>query len=52
MILNRCFLLPQHEDVKTVEKLFEFHILDSIQPSKNPILKNYSMFYSEIENNV
>ena len=54
MILYRCSLLTQHDKwlVKTVEKLFKLHVVDGIYPSKRSILKNYSMFYSEIENNV
>ena len=52
MMLNCCFLLSQHEDVKTVKKLFEFHFVDGIHPSKYPILKNYSVFYFVIGNNI
>ena len=38
--------------LETVEKLFKLHEMDSIHPSKHSILKNRSIFYSEIENNV
>ena len=38
--------------IKTVEKFFKLHVVGSFDPSKDNILKNYSMFYFEIENNV
>ena len=54
MILNRCLLWTQHDkdSLKTVEKLFKLHVVDGIHPSEGYILKNYWMFYSEIENNI
>ena len=36
---------------KAAEILVELHVAGSFDPSKGAILKNYSMFYSEIENN-
>ena len=35
-----------------VEIFFKLHVVGSFDPSKDPILKNYYMFYSKIENNV
>ena len=39
--------------LKTFENLFKLHavVVDDIHPSKRTILKNYSVSYSEIENN-
>ena len=42
----------QIEKLKTVEKLFKHYVLDDIHPSKRPILKNYSVLLTEIENKV
>ena len=50
MILYRCLLLTS-DLLEPVEKLSK-HVVEGICPSKRTILKNYSMFYSEIENNV
>ena len=33
--------------VKTVEKLFQLHIVNDIHPSKGDILKNDAIYYSE-----
>ena len=33
--------------VKTVEKLFQLHIVNDIHPSKGDILKNNAIYYSE-----
>ena len=44
-------LLNKHL-LKTVEISFELHVEGSFDPSKGAILKNDSMFYSDIENNV
>ena len=38
--------------VKTVEMFFELDVAGSFDPSKSTFLKNYSMFYSKIKNNV
>ena len=38
--------------VKTVDIFFELHVVGSFDPSKGAILKNYSVFYSKIEDNV
>ena len=50
MILYRCLLLTS-DLLEPVEKLSK-HVVEGICPSKRTILKNYSMFYSEIENSV
>ena len=50
MILYRCLLLTS-DLLKAVEKLSK-HVVEGICPSKRTILKNYSMFYFEIENSV
>ena len=54
MILDCCLLLTQNDKqlIKIVEKLFELNIENRIHPAKHIILKNYSMFYSEMENSV
>ena len=54
MILKRCLLVIQSDKqfAKIVEKLVKTHILDDFLPSKHAIVKNYSMLYSDIENNV
>ena len=41
-----------NDSLKAVEKLFKLYFVDGIHPSKRTILQNYSVFYSEIANNV
>ena len=41
-----------NDSLKAVEKYFNFYVMDTAYPSNPTILKQYPMFYSEIENNV
>ena len=56
MILKCCLLVLQLQCVKQyqkiVEKLVKTHILDDFLPLKHTIVKNYSMLYCDIENNI
>ena len=54
MLLINCLLITKDDKqlVKTVGKLFKLQNVDGIYPSKCPIVKHFSMFYSKIENNV
>ena len=54
MILNCCLLLKQRnkQPVKTIEKFFKLRIVECFHLSVGAVKKNYSMSYSEIENNV
>ena len=48
-----CYIVVLNKQlVKTVEIFFELRVMGSFDPSKGAILKNYSMLYFEIENNV
>ena len=42
----------KNDSLKTVEELFKLHAVDDVDPRKLTILKNYSVSFSEIENNV
>ena len=50
MMLNSCTI--ERTAHKAVKIFFELHVMGSFDSSKGAILKNYSMFYSEIECNV
>lgn len=54
MILKCCLLVLQcvKQYQKIVEKLVKTHILDDFLPLKHTIVKNYSMLYCDIENNI
>ena len=53
MLLDHCLLLTKQEKqlVKAVELLLKFQIAYDFHPSNRIILKIYSIYYSEIENN-